>query len=187
MPKRKKSRGRPLAFSDQLIFMLLMIKIHFKLPYRTLEGFTHDVLGGITLPTYSLICRRASRLHLKLPKLSAARPHTIIIDSSGIKVLGEGEWKVKVHGKGRPRKWIKLHIAIDERTQEIVGELTKDSSTADPTTFPALFSQMNCRVKKVIGDGAYDSQDIRGMIKIKRCSVKEHFLEHMSAKSLKTD
>lgn len=164
-PKKRKSPGRPLAFSDQLILILLMIKIHFKLPYRMLEGFTKYILNGIKLPTYSLTCKRATKLHLNLPELSLKRPHTILVDSSGIKVLGEGEWKVKVHGKGRPRKWIKLHLAIDAKTQEIVAELTTDSSTGDPTAFPALFTQIDRRINQVIADGAYDSSDIRDLIK----------------------
>lgn len=166
-PKGRKGPGRPLAFSDQLILMLLMIKVHFKLPYRMLEGFTKYTLKGMKLPTYSLTCKRASKLHLDLPKLSAARPHTIIVDASGIKVFGEGEWKVKVHGKGRPRKWIKLHLAIDARTQEIVAELTTDCAIGDPTAFPNLFTQVSRQVKEVIADGAYDSGDIRSLIKRK--------------------
>jgi hypothetical protein len=164
-PKKRKSPGRPLAFSDELILMLLMIKIHFKLPYRMLEGFTKYILNGIKLPTYSLTCKRATKLHLNLPELSSKRPHTILVDSSGIKVLGEGEWKVKVHGKGRPRKWIKLHLAIDAKTQEIVAELTTDSSVGDPTAFPNLFTQITRQVKEVVADGAYDSSDIRDLIK----------------------
>jgi hypothetical protein len=164
-PKKRKGPGRPQAFSDQLILMLLMIKIHFKLPYRMLEGFTKYLLKGIKLPTYSLTCKRASKLHLNLPELCAKRPHTILVDSTGIKVLGEGEWKVKVHGKGRPRKWIKLHLAIDAKTQEIVAELTTEASVGDPTAFPILFTQINRRVKEVVADGAYDSGDIRDLIK----------------------
>src|SRR5271170_7392382 len=70
-PKKSKGRGRPQAFSDELILMLLMIKIHFKLPYRMLEGFTRYVLNGIKLPTYSLTCKRAGQLQANLPKLSA--------------------------------------------------------------------------------------------------------------------
>jgi transposase len=166
-PKRGKGRGRPLTFSDQLILLLLMIKIHFKLPYRMLEGFTKSLLNGIELPTYSLICKRAVKLRMNLPELSSKRPHTILIDSSGIKVLGEGEWKVKVHGKERPRKWIKLHLGIDAKTQEIVAELTTEASIGDPTAFPVLFAQVNHHVKEVIADGAYDSGDIRDLIKQK--------------------
>ena len=130
-----------------------------------LEGFTKYILNGIKLPTYSLTCKRAIKLHLNLPELSSKRPHTILIDSSGIKVLGEGEWKVKVHGKGRLRKWIKLHIAIDAITQEIVAELTTDSNMGDPTAFPVLFTQINHQVKEVVADRAYDSSDIRDLIK----------------------
>jgi len=55
-----------------------------------------------------------------LPKLSSRRPKVVLIDASGIKVYGEGEWKVKVHGASKRRKWIKLHITIDAKTQEII-------------------------------------------------------------------
>lgn len=166
-PTKHKGSGRPRVFSDQLLLMLLMIKIHFKLPYRMLEGFTKSILSRIKLPTYSLICKRALKLHLNLPKLSSTRPPIIVVDSSGIKVVGEGEWKVKVHGKGRARKWIKLHLAIDAKTQEIVAELSTDSGTGDPTAFPILCAQINHRVKEVMGDGAYDSGDIRDLIQQK--------------------
>ena len=82
-----------------------------------------------------------------------------------MKSLRPTHWKVKVHGKERPRKWIKLHLAIDAKTQEIVAEFTEDSSIGDPTAFPVLFRQINHRVKEVVADGAYDSADIRDLIK----------------------
>ena len=165
-PKKKK-RGRPLMFSDQLILILLMIKIHYKLPYRMLEGFTRFVLEQlqkIKVPTYSLTCKRAQSLSKDLPKLSSLRPRTIIVDATGIKVQGEGEWKVKIHGKGRPRKWIKLHVAIDEDSQEILGEISTEGTTDDGKVFPDIFCQVSSRVKSVIGDGAYDDQSIRDLI-----------------------
>jgi len=74
---------------------------------------------------------------------------------------------VKVHGKGRPRKWIKLHVAIDERTQEIVGEITTDSSVDDGKAFPGVIDQVQGRPKTVIGDGAYDDRDVRDFIRKK--------------------
>src|SRR5579862_3655324 len=79
-PKKHKGPGRPLAFSDQLILILLLIKVHFKLPYRMLEGFTKYILNGIKLPTYSLTCKRVIKLHVNLPELSSKRPHTILVD-----------------------------------------------------------------------------------------------------------
>lgn len=165
---QKKKKGRPLEFSDQLILILLMIKIHYKMPYRMLEGFTRFFLGQlkkIQVPTYSLTCKRAKGLSIKLPKLSSCRPNTVIVDATGIKVQGEGEWKVKIHGKGRPRKWIKLHVAIDERTQEIVGEISTEASVDDGKAFPTIIQQVQGRPRTVIGDGAYDDRDVRDMIR----------------------
>jgi len=165
---QKKRKGRPLEFADQLILMLLMIKIHYKMPYRMLEGFASfffEQFKKIKVPTYSLICKRAKGLSTKLPKLSSCRPKTVILDATGIKVQGEGEWKVKIHGKGRPRKWIKLHVAIDERTQEIVGEISTEATVDDGKAFPKVVKQVRGRPKLVIGDGAYDDQDVRDWIR----------------------
>lgn len=167
---QKKRKGRPLEFSDQLILIILMIKIHYKMPYRMLEGFTRfffEQLKKIKVPTYSLTCKRAKGLSTNLPKLSSCRPTTVIVDATGIKVQGEGEWKVKIHGKGRPRKWIKLHVAIDERTQEIVGEMTTEASVDDGKAFPKVIQQVKGRPRIVIGDGAYDDRDVRGLIRKK--------------------
>ena len=134
------------------------------MPYRMIEGFTRFFFGQLKkmkVPTYSLTCKHAKGLSAKLPKLSSCRPSTVIVDATGIKVQGEGEWKVKIHGKGRPRKWIKLHVAIDERTQEIVGEIWTDSSVDDGKAFPRVLQQVHSRPNTVIGDGAYDDRDVR--------------------------
>ncbi|MFI5334361.1 MAG: IS5 family transposase [Chlamydiales bacterium] len=169
IPKKKRQAGRPLEFSDQLIEMLLLIKIHYKLPYRMLEGFTRSLLEEMQslcrVPTYSLTCKRAKVLGTHLPKLSPCRSAVVIVDSTGIKVEGEGEWKVKVHGKGRPRKWIKIHVAIDARTQEIVGEILTDACMSDGKAFPRVLRQIPSRVKTVIADGAYDGKEVRDLIR----------------------
>lgn len=164
---QKKRKGRPLEFSDQLILLLLMIKVHYKMPYRMLEGFARfffEQFKKMKVPTYSLTCKRAKGLSIKLPKLSSCRPKTVIVDATGIKIQGEGEWKVKVHGKGRPRKWIKLHVAIDERTQEIVGEISTEATVDDGKAFPKIMQQVRGRPKLVMGDGAYDDRDVRDLI-----------------------
>ena len=167
---QKRKKGRPLEFSDQLILMLLMIKIHYKMPYRMLEGFARfffEQFKKMKVPTYSLTCKRAKGLSTKLPKLSSCRPKIVIVDATGIKVQGEGEWKVKIHGKGRPRKWIKLHVAIDERTQEIVSEISTEASVDDGKAFPKVIQQVQGRPRTVIGDGAYDDRDVRDLIREK--------------------
>ena len=82
-----------------------MRKIHYRLPYRALEGFAKSVVAlgkkFASIPSYSLVCKRARSLESSLPKLSSRRPSVVLIDASGVKVYGEGEWKVKIHGKGR--------------------------------------------------------------------------------------
>lgn len=167
---QKKRKGRPLEFSDQLLLLLLMVKIHYKMPYRMLEGFARfffEQFKKMKVPTYSLTCKRAKGLSTKLPKLSSCRPKTVIVDATGIKVQGEGEWKVKIHGKGRPRKWIKLHVAIDERTQEIVGEISTAATVDDGKVFAKVVQQVRGRPKTVIGNGAYDDRDVRDLIRKK--------------------
>lgn len=160
--KRKKP-GRPLQYSDSLIIMLLMIKIHYRLTYRALQGFIESILISVA-PCYTLVCKRAGLLKTPLPKLSSCRPSVIILDASGVKVYGEGEWKVKVHGKGRPRKWLKIHIAIDSETQEIVAEATTESGVVDGQMTATLLEQVPNSVKMTIGDGAYDCREARGSI-----------------------
>ena len=170
--KRKSKPGRPQKFSDPLMLMLMMIKVHFSLPYRSLEGFSKFIFKNLQkeceLPTYTSICKRVSKLKGSLPKLSRRRPETVLLDASGLKVYGEGEWKVKIHGKSKRRKWIKVHIAVDPRTQEIQGVVTTESNVADSTTVPQLLDQIHWGVKQVIADGAYDRQKSRTEIRKRR-------------------
>ena len=141
----KNKRGRPRLFSYPMIHLLLVFKVQYRLSYRALEGFSKSILPllylTVALPTYSLICKRASNLEPLLPKLSLRRPKVVLIDASGIKVYGEGEWKVKVHGKAKRRKWIKLHIAIDAKTQEIIHLEVSHGHRADCRIGPGLIQK----------------------------------------------
>jgi IS5 family transposase len=170
-PKTKKRRGRPRLFTHPLIQLLLILKIQYRMTYRTLEGFAKSMLPllqqDLVLPTYSLICKRASELEEKLPKLSRRRPQTILLDATGIKVSGEGEWKVKIHGKTKRRKWIKVHIAIDEKTQEILHLEITDGHTADCKVGPKLISQCPATAEVYLADGGYDTRACRKAIKEK--------------------
>ena len=171
-PQSKKVRGRPRLFSHPLIQLLLIQKIQYKLPYRALEGFAKELLpkfvgSCIRLPSYSLICRRAAELDSLLPKLSKRRPQTILLDATGVKIFGEGEWKVKIHGKSKRRKWIKIHIAIDARTQEILELEMTDGKVADCAVGPKLITKCPNSAKKYLGDGGYDTRRCREAIKKK--------------------
>ena len=85
----------------------------------------------------------------------------IILDTSGMKVYGEGEWKVKIHGRGRPRTWVKVHLAIDSQTQEIVAEAVTDKTVGDSKMTPNLLGQLKYRPSQVMADGAYDQAHAR--------------------------
>ena len=82
----------------------------------------------------------------------------MILDASGLKVYGEGEWKRKIHGRGRPRKWVKLHIAIDKDIQDILANITTTSNTADITQTKPLLDEIRGKTKIVLADGAYDGE-----------------------------
>jgi hypothetical protein len=174
-PKKKQREskpGRPLEFTDHVIQFLLLTKVHFKLTYRALQGFAETFLTKILpsgqVPNYTLVCKRVKRLWKALPALSGTRSKTVILDSSGLKVVGEGEWKVKMHGRGRPRKWVKVHLAVDPETQEIMSEVTTESSVGDSAVVGPLLDQLERCPKVVIADGAYDKMSVRSLLKNKR-------------------
>jgi len=150
------------------------VKIQYSLSYRSLEGFSRSVFEAMKrwfeIPSYSLIWKRAKALAKELPNLSSRRPKVVLIDASGIKIVGEGEWKRKVHGVGRPRKWLKMHIAVDEASQEIVAEGLTDCRTADATMVKILLEQTGS-VRIVKADGAYDSSCARETVRTKGATL----------------
>ncbi|CUI18152.1 transposase (plasmid) [Candidatus Protochlamydia naegleriophila] len=117
--------GRPATYSDEAILMLLILREVYKRSLRSLQGFAQSLFTAIGLdlpiPSYSQISRRAKSLHKRVGQLTKGKQaRHIIFDSTGLKVHGEGEWKVKVHGKSKRRTWRKFHIGIDAETLEIV-------------------------------------------------------------------
>lgn len=166
---KAKVRGRPTVYGLNVIELLAFVKVHFKLAYRTLQGFADSFLDKVLLgkkaPHYTLICKRIAQLGKKLPPLPSNQNAIVILDASGMKVYGEGEWKVKVHGRGRPRKWVKVHIAIDAETQQIVGEVLTEANVGDSKMTACLLDQMQNRPQQVLADGGYDKKEARQAIK----------------------
>ena len=84
-------------------------------------------------------------------------PLHLLIDSTGLKMYGEGEWLEEKHGKRSRRHWRKLHLAIDANSHEVVAvELTTDD-VGDITAVPDLLDQIDGSVASVTADGAYDA------------------------------
>jgi|688.fasta_scaffold358728_2 hypothetical protein len=160
-------RGRPQIYSNDAILSALLVRAVYKLPLRALVGFLMSIatLMGLALkiPCYSQISRRAKSLQKALKKLSNQRPCHIVFDSTGLKVYGEGEWKVRKHGWSKRRTWRKLHIGMDPDSKEIiVSELTRNGSgSRDSEIGKKLMDQVPRSIKKVLGDGAYDDISFR--------------------------
>src|ERR1700743_45704 len=98
--------GRPATYSDEAILMMLMVREVYKCTLRALQGFVQSIFSkmglNLPVPSYSQISRRAKSLHKKICRLTEGREvHDIVFDSTGLKVYGEGEWKVRKYGKSK--------------------------------------------------------------------------------------
>jgi hypothetical protein len=118
-------------------------------------------LDELPIPNYSTLSRRAQRLKVSLQvKRATNQPLHILIDSSGLKIYGEGEWLQQKHGAKSRRRWRKLHIALDAETRQLVAvELTTDE-VGDPTAFPDLLAQTEGEIASFTADGAYDCDSV---------------------------
>ena len=157
-------RGRPQCYSDLAIQCCLTLKMVFKLPLRATQGFVESLLKllklPLTAPDYSLLSKRQKSLHLKLPKkILNAEPMHLVVDATGLKLYGEGEWKVRQHGKDKRRTWLKLHLAINESRHTIEACLLTADNVHDSETVPELLKQIDSMIDQITGDGAYDTHD----------------------------
>jgi Transposase DDE domain len=161
-PSHDARRGRPLKYADAAIQCCLLRREVFHLPLRQTQGLTRSLfhLLNIDLPAphYSRLCRRARRLHLALTWPSKKPIKHLVFEASGLKVFGEGEWKVRTHGQDYRRKWRKLHIGLDADSQQLVVALLTDAEVVDARALPRQLRQIESRVERVYGDGAYDSR-----------------------------
>lgn len=153
-------KGRPTLYSHEAILCALMLKAVYHLPFRALRGLLLSLvmlLGvGLPIPCYTRICRRAKILGQQIKNLSSRRPTDLVFDSTGLKVYGEGEWKVRQHGKSKRRIWKKIHLAICPDSHDIILECLTGNEIADCEVAVALQHQIPKSVKRSYGDGAYD-------------------------------
>ena len=156
-------RGKPMQFSNIAIETALTLQQVFRMPLRATEGFLTSILGKIAplfkAPDHSTLSIRAHTLPVQIRVRTISRePLHIVVDSTGAKVYGESEWKVRMHGWSTRRTWKKLHIGMDEHTGDIlIGEVT-GNDTADREMLAPLLEQLPrpVAVDQLSGDGAYD-------------------------------
>jgi len=155
-----KQRGAQYVYSDLAIQTSLIFRKLFDLPLRQTEGFITSLVELLKLtldvPDYSTLCRRNRTLRIDLPTRKTNEPVFVVIDSTGAKVFGEGEWKVRQHGWSKRRTWRKLHLAVDEKTGEILAATLTPNSISDADQVEPLLEQIQRPVTAVAADGAYD-------------------------------
>jgi IS5 family transposase len=162
---RAGKRGRQRVFSDAAIQFCLSIKCLFNLALRQSLGLVESVLrlAGLdwSVPDFSTVCRRQKALRVQLPYRASTTALDLLVDSTGIKFLGEGEWKRKKHGAEFRQQWHKVHLGIDAHTLEIRAIEVTDNSVEDGADgAPMLPAQIppDEALASVSADGAYDTK-----------------------------
>ena len=145
----------------------LLLREAYHLSLRSTQGLVSSVLRlmQVRLPAmhYSTLSRRARSLELSLAAPRKIRH--LVIDSTGLKLYGEGEWKVRTHGADRRRTWRKLHLAMDAERWQITSALITDKDELDRHLLPHLLKQTEAQIRAVCADGAYDFQECYHAIK----------------------
>ncbi len=170
-PKTGK-RGSQRVYSDIAIAIAIAIAIQtaltlrliFHLPLRQTEGFLHSVLKLMNLtlrcPDHTTLSRRNTTVDIyRVDARVTQGPIAMIVDSSGLKVCGQGEWHAKKHGEKKGKRWKKLHIGLDDQGQTIASTVT-DSHEQDPSQVAELLSQVDQTLDRFIGDGIFDQEPV---------------------------
>lgn len=162
-PPEKRKRGGQYEYSDLAIESLLLLKSIYHLPLRQAEGFAgslFELMGvSVKVPNYTTLSRRAVGLKVALPR-SSQEPIHVVLDSTGLKVYGEGEWKVRQHGYSKRRTWRKLHLAVDEKSGEIQATVLSEAGLDDAAAVSLLLDEVEAPIKQMSGDGAYDKRKV---------------------------
>ena len=159
-------RGASQKYSNLAIETVLSIKAIYKLAGRQAVGFVTSVFElmqlDLDVPDHSTLSRRLSNLTITLPVIPKKGARHIVIDSTGIKIYGEGEWKTRQHGVSKRRTWRKLHLAVDEATGEILAAEVSLNDKKDSQLLDSLLEtidEADETIEQVSADGAYDSKD----------------------------
>ena len=156
-------RGAQPVYSDAAIQACLTVKVLFGLPLRQSTGFVASLLklAGLDwpVPDFSTLCRRQRTLAVQLPYRGSGDPLHLLVDSTGIKVRGEGEWHARKHGGAKRRVWRKVHLAVDEATLEVRAVEITGCGVGDAPMLPSLLDQIpeGEPIASVTADGAYDT------------------------------
>ena len=158
-----KQRGAQFAYSDHAILTVLTLKEVFHLTNRQVEGFLgslfHCLNIDLPVPDHSTLSKRAKTLKVPLPKKARGALH-IVMDSTGMKIYGEGEWKVRTHGASKRRTWRKLHLGVDPASGEIQAAALTENRISDDEMAETLFHPIDQSIEALAADGGYDKRKV---------------------------
>ncbi len=155
-------RGAQPVYSDLAIALVLQFGKVFHQKLRQTEGLVKSIFNlmrlALNVPDFTTLSRRSANVSVKLPK-SNKEKIIVIADSSGLKVYGEGEWKVRKHGWSKHRTWRKIHLLITPYGEIRAGKLT-ENNVADGEAVEDLLGQEEAKIEGFAGDGAYDKSNV---------------------------
>jgi hypothetical protein len=162
-PTRSGRRGAPLKYSDLAIETTLTLRLVYGLPLRQAEGFLRSLLQimklDLDVPDHTTLSRKSHQLNIALKPKASAKPIDLIVDSTGLSIVGQGEWAAAKHGKWGKRGWRKFHIGVNG-VGEIVAQFLTDGNVDDAKTGMELIEQVEGDIGTLIGDAAYDTAAI---------------------------
>src|SRR5919112_4045594 len=165
-PPRTGQRGRPRSYSDVAIETGHLLRLAFGRPWRQTEGLLRSLaalLGvSIGVPDHTTFSRRSPGLALagSLARAQRTGPVHVVIDATGLKVYGAGEWLAEQHGARGRGPWRKLHLAVDPGTGEILASELTSSEEGDASQVGPLIGQIQGPIASVTADGAYDGEPV---------------------------
>src|ERR671912_2550359 len=156
---RQTTPGGQALYSNLAIELVLILRLVFRLGLRQAEGFARSVLRllGLDLPVpdHTTLSRRGRTFANRRPQVAPCAPLHLLLDSTGLKLFGKGEWDGEKHGRAR-RSWRKLHLAVDAETGEIVARVLTGKEAGDAGQVPVLLEQVEGEIASVMADGGCD-------------------------------
>ena len=168
-------RGASNYYNDIAIETVVVIKSIYQLAGRQAVGFVKSVMAlmkvNLKVPDHSTVSRRLAKIDIDLPIRKVKEARHVVIDSTGIKIFGEGEWKTRKHGASKRRTWRKVHIAFDEATSEILALEVTLNDKSDGQMLPDLLDAIEGEIEQVSADGGYDHSHCYDAIRERKAKV----------------
>ena len=158
-------KGAQPVYTDLAIESSLSLRLVFKQALRQTEGLVNSIFKimavDLSSPDHSTLSKRGAVIPIKSACATPTNePLNIVIDSTGLKIFGAGEWSETKHGLKKRRQWRKLHLTVDSSTLEIIESSLTDNTVGDSTEAINQLEKIDAPIDSFMGDGAYDCQSV---------------------------